>query len=192
MNDIERRAFELDTVRVEQREDGTRKIIGHAAVFNQLSEDLGGWREQIAPGAFADAIAGDDVRALFNHDPNYILGRNKAGTLSLAEDVRGLAIELEPPDTQAGRDLIVSLQRGDVSQMSFGFRVRAQGQNWGEDEDGNIVRTLTAVKLFDVSPVVYPAYPQTDVGLASLRHYLELKPVPLSLMRRRLELIELQ
>ena len=171
MKDRETRSFTLDEIKIEQRADGKRLIRGHAAVFNQLSEDLGGWREQIAPGAFAEAIKGDDVRALFNHNSDLILGRNLAGTLKLAEDTRGLAIELDPPDTQAGRDLIVSMERGDVTQMSFGFSVRPNGQNWGKRDDGQVVRTLTRLRLFDVSPVVFPAYPQTDVAVRELRSW---------------------
>lgn len=191
--DIERRAFTLDEIRVEHREDEKPKVIGHAAVFNELSEDLGGFREQIAPGAFKEAIESDDVRALFNHNPDYILARNKSGTLRMKEDKKGLAIEFDPPDTQAGRDLMVSLERGDVSQMSFGFSVKPNGQNFAEDDEGRIIRTLTDVRLFDVSPVVYPAYPQTDVAKRELRTYLdtqEPKEPDLSLYERELELAE--
>lgn len=168
MKDIERRHFILDEVRVETREDGKRRIVGHAAVFNQLSEDLGGFREQIAPGAFAEAIKSDDVRALYNHNPDHILGRNMADTLKLAEDARGLAIEIDPPDTQIARDLLVSMERGDINQMSFGFSVRPNGQNWAVADDGQMIRTLTRVRLYDVSPVTFPAYPQTDVAVRAL------------------------
>lgn len=195
MKDREIRSFTLDQIKIEQREDGKRLIRGHAAVFNQLSEDLGGFREQIAPGAFADAIKTDDVRALFNHNADLILGRNLAGTLKLAEDARGLAIELDPPDTQAGRDLIISMERGDVTQMSFGFSVRPNGQNWGKDDSGQVVRTITRVRLYDVSPVVYPAYPQTDVAVRELRNWQETQTPPPAagmaandILRRRLEL----
>jgi len=169
MSDIERRAFAIDEMRIETREDGSSRILGHAAVFNQLSEDLGGFREQIAPGAFLDAIQSDDVRALWNHNPDHILGRNLAKTLMLAEDARGLAIEIVPPDTQLARDLMTSMKRGDVNQMSFGFSVRPNGQNWAKDDAGQVIRTLTKVRLYDVSPVTYPAYPQTDVAVRSLQ-----------------------
>lgn len=172
---LERRAFTVDGLKVEKRDDGSRKITGHAAVFNQLSHDLGGFREQISPGAFAKAIESDDVRALFNHDPNVILGRNLAGTLRLAEDARGLAIEIDPPDTQAARDLMVSMERGDVTQMSFAFSVRPGGQDWADDDEGRVIRTLKDLRLYDVSPVVYPAYPQTDVAVRELRAWQESK-----------------
>ena len=190
--EIERRVVTLDELKIEKREDGTRKIVGHAAVFNQLSEDLGGFREQLAPGAFADAIKTDDVRALFNHNPDYILGRNLSGTLRLKEDSRGLAIEIDPPDTQVARDLMVSMDRGDVSQMSFGFSVRPNGQNWAKDDNGQVVRTLTKVRLFDVSPVVYPAYPQTDVAMRSMSEWEKTQIPDLTwrtkIKRRRLQL----
>lgn len=166
---IERRAFSLDEMRIETREeDGAPVIRGHAAVFNQLSEPLGGFREQIAAGAFAEALQSDDIRALWNHNPDHILGRNMAKTLMLAEDARGLAIEIIPPDTQIARDLMTSMKRGDVTQMSFGFSVRPNGENWAKDDEGRYIRTLTRVRLYDVSPVTYPAYPQTDVAVRSL------------------------
>lgn len=169
---IERRTFALDSCKIEQRsETGQAKIIGHAAVFDQLSENLGGFRELIKPGAFTQALQEDDVRALFNHNPDYILGRNKAGTLILSEDGRGLTVEINPPDTHTANDVLKSIQRGDISQMSFGFRVRAGGEQWTEDENGETVRTLTDLKLFDVSPVTFPAYLQTDVAVRSLSDY---------------------
>jgi len=166
--ELERRTFDVSELRVERREDAPPKITGHAAVFGQLSEDLGGFREQIAAGAFAEAIETDDVRALWNHNPDIVLGRNRAKTLILTEDTRGLAIEIIPPDTQAARDLMVSMERGDVTQMSFGFTVRPNGQNWAKDDEGRYIRTLTKVRLFDVSPVTFPAYPQTDVAVRSM------------------------
>lgn len=196
MPDIERRAFAIDEMRIETREDGTPRILGHAAVFNQLSEDLGGFREQIAPGAFAEAIQGDDIRALWNHNPDHILGRNLAKTLALAEDSRGLAIEIIPPDTQLARDLMTSMKRGDVTQMSFGFSVRPNGQNWAKDDEGRVIRTLTKVRLYDVSPVTYPAYPQTDVAARSLTAWQEEQNAAaeaglwqVRMLRRRLDLI---
>lgn len=172
--EMERRSFTLDNITIERRDEGkSPKIIGHAAVFNTLSGDLGGFREQIAPGAFTKAIAEDDVRALFNHDANYIIGRNKSGTLKLSEDKQGLYIEIEPPDTQVAKDLMISMERGDITQMSFAFSVRPNGQNWGEDSEGNLIRTLTDLRLFDVSPVVYPAYEETDVAVRSLNAWKE-------------------
>ena len=145
--------------------DDKKKIRGYAAVFNQWSEDLGGFREKIRPGAFSKTIKEADVRALFNHDPNYVLGRNKAGTLRLMEDDKGLEIEVDPPETQWARDLLISIDRGDINQMSFGFSTVKD--EWGGDK-GEATRELVEVKLFDVSPVTYPAYPQTVVGVRSV------------------------
>lgn len=188
MIDLERRAFVAEELLIETRDEGGPVLRGHAAVFNSLSEDLGGYREQIMPGAFADAIAGDDVRALFNHDPNFVLGRNRSKTLKLSEDARGLAIQIDLPDTQTVRDLVVApIERGDVSQMSFGFSVRPGGQDWAKDDEGRVIRTLKKLRLFDVSPVTFPAYPQTDIGVRELRAFLAslAPPVPMNLARAR-------
>lgn len=170
--DRELRTF---VAQLEVREQGGTSIIaGHAAVFNQLSEDLGGFREQVLPGAFTDALARDDVRALFNHDPNYILGRNRSQTLTMREDGHGLAIEIKAPTTPTIRDLVLEpIRRGDVSQMSFAFTVRPGGQDWAKDEEGRVIRSLKKLRLFDVSPVTFPAYPQTDVAVRSLQAWRE-------------------
>lgn len=195
MNTIERRGFVIDGLKIERRDGEPSKIVGHAAVFNSLSEDLGGFRETILPGAFADAIGRDDVRALINHDSNLILGRNRAGTLTLSEDERGLLVEITPPDTSYARDLMVSMERGDINQMSFGFSVAPGGASWGETTDGVYVRTLSKCNLFDVSPVTYPAYTQTDVALRSLSEFRETEKPPadpawrVKLLKRGLDLI---
>ena len=187
--DLERRLLGAVELRAEGDGDAMPTIVGHAAVFDSLSENLGGWRERIAPGAFAATLAEDDIRALINHSSNAVLGRNVAGTLQLAEDRDGLSVRIEPPDTGYARDLVTSIRRGDVSGMSIGFRTLSDEWNM---EDGEPVRTLKAVRLYDVSPVTFPAYPQTDVGLRSLSAFREsLKPpVPWrrELARRRLEL----
>ena len=162
---MERRSYDFDELVIEHREYEPRKIVGHAAMFNRVA-DIGWFRERIAPGAFADSIKEDDIRALWNHDPNHVLGRNKAGTLRLSEDEKGLKVEITPPDTQTARDLIVSIDRGDISQMSFGFEVKAESWERGK-EDEKDTRTLTKAKLWDVSPVTFPAYVETDVAVRS-------------------------
>jgi HK97 family phage prohead protease len=140
-------------------------MVGYAAKFNTRSQDLGGFVETIAPGAFTRSIdAGADVKALFNHDPNIVLGRSTAGTLRLTQDETGLRYEVDLPNTQAGRDLAVSLQRGDISQSSFAFRTIKD--DWSFDTDGRELRTLHDLDLRDVSPVTYPAYLDTDSGIA--------------------------
>lgn len=145
-------------------EDGVLRFAGYAADFNVLSPDLGGFREQIAPGAFAGSLVADDIRALFNHDPNYVLGRNRAGTLRLSEDERGLHFDLDAPDAQWARDLHQSVKRGDVNQCSFAFE--AIRDQWRTVE-GRDERTLLEAKLYDVSIVTYPAYPSTAVAARS-------------------------
>lgn len=141
-----------------------RRLVGHAAVFDSPSELIGGmFREYVKPGAFAETL-GADVRALINHNPSLILGRNKAGTLALREDAKGLAIEVDLPDTTYARDLAVSIQRGDVTQMSFAFETL--DDTW-RMEDGVPTRDLVKVRLSDVSAVTYPAYPDTAVAVRS-------------------------
>lgn len=166
----ERRAFHVDNLEVRQEPDKAPVIRGYAAMFDRRSEDLGGFREQIAPGAFRDTIKTADVRALWNHDPNFPLGRNGAGTLRLSEDKTGLLIEIDPPETTYAQDLMVSMRRGDVTQMSFGFFVK--DEDWSK-EDGENIRTLRKVELFDVSPVTFPAYPDTQVAVRSLKAWQE-------------------
>lgn len=168
--DWEQRSF---TATFELREDPAGPVIaGHMAVFNELSQNLGGFFERIQPGAFAESLQKDDVRALFNHDPNFVLGRNRSGTLTLSEDERGLAVLIKAPQNQTIRDLVLEpLRRGDITQGSFGFAVRTGGQEWTDDEEGRVIRTLKSVRLFDVSPVTFPAYLGTDVAARSLAEW---------------------
>jgi len=156
-------------------DDASGVIEGHAAVFDSWSETLGGmfpFKERVAKGAFKDSIKHDDIRALFNHDPNYVLGRNKAGTLELLEDEVGLKVKITPPDTSWAKDIVTSIRRGDISQMSIGFIV--EKDKWST-EDGIDTREIRKVKLFDVSPVTFPAYTQTDVGVRAMEDYLGYK-----------------
>ena len=173
-NDIERR-YVLGELRA--IEEGTPRIVGYAARFNQLSEVLGNFREQIAPGFF-DGVEQDDVRALFNHDPNYVLGRTTAGTLRLSQDENGLAVDITPPDTQWARDLLTSIKRGDVSQMSFAFTVAENGDKWEKVEGGWIRTLLRKKRVLDVSPVTYPAYPQTSAAARSKIETLQHEVTP--------------
>ncbi|VVE28320.1 hypothetical protein PPN31114_03519 [Pandoraea pneumonica] len=149
-------------------------IVGYAAVFNTRSSlIMNMFVEEIAPGAFDDVI-GDDVRALFNHDPNFVLGRTRSGTLSLSLDSRGLAYTITPPDTQMVRDLVLApMQRGDVSGSSFKFRVAPGGDEWREEGD-IVVRTIRRFEaLIDVSPVTYPAYEDSHAAQRSLSAWKE-------------------
>jgi hypothetical protein len=167
------RVLKISELRVKfGKDDQKPTITGYAAVFDKLSEDLGMFREKINPGAFKDAIKVSDTRALFNHDPNYVLGRQSNETLRLKEDDKGLYMEVDPPDTQIIRDLVLSpIERGDIREQSFAFTV--ESDKWeGLDEKKNKetpIRTILKVaELFDVSPVTYAAYPDTDVGVRSL------------------------
>ncbi len=164
MTNIERRTI-TNTFEVRSEGDGTT-IVGYAAVFNSLSQNLGGFVEQVSPGAFKKTIQEADVRALFNHDPNFVLGRNKAGTLRMAEDAHGLHYEVDLPNTTQARDLAESMGRGDISQSSFGFRVIRD--SWGTTEENFPLRSLEEVALYDVSPVTYPAYTAASSALRSL------------------------
>ena len=157
-------------IRANYDEPKIPKIVGYAAVFDTTVEIWAGYSERIAPGAFTKTIQDDDVRALINHDPNYVLGRNKSGTLKLSEDNVGLRYEITPPDTQVARDLMTLLKRKDISQSSFGFNII--GEKRDTSTKGKLVRTITEAKLFDVSPVTYPAYPttQAEVRMTSNPH----------------------
>ena len=176
--------FETRVANIELRDDhDTPTIVGHAALFNSVSLDIGGFmggfRETIEPGAFEDAISGSDIRSLFNHDSNIVLGRMSAGTLTVAEDDVGLLTETMPPDTQLVRDIVLApMRRGDITQMSFAFKLKPgkQGARYDEDDDGNVLRTIIAGgvrELYDTSVVTYPAYPDTTVAVRSLMGLLE-------------------
>jgi HK97 family phage prohead protease len=147
-----------------------RKIVGYAAKFGVLSEDLGGFREKLDPHCFDASLATNpDVRCLFNHDTNQPpLGRTSSGTLRLKVDSVGLFYECDAADNQMTRDILVSLERGDISQSSFGFLCDLD--SWDQMPDGSILRTVLAASLFDVSPVNFGAYPDATSGVrAALR-----------------------
>jgi HK97 family phage prohead protease len=164
---------------VELRAAAEKKLVrGYAAMFGKRSANLGTenyqFFEVIERGAF-DAVLNDDVRALFNHDSNLILARARAGkgTLTLGADDTGLWYEFEPDGEQTyARDLVRALARGDVDQSSFAFSLTAEGQKWEETREGEkaiVLRTIKKVdRLYDVSPVTYPAYPDATVALRSL------------------------
>ena len=158
--EMERRAWPVERLETRGEQGEASPVIeGYAAMFDTLSVDLGGFRERILPGAFARSIVQNDVRALWDHDAKYVLGRNTAGTLALEEDARGLRIVATPPNTTWAADLMTMMKRGDVNQMSFGFYVRED--EWA-DVDGVLIRTLRDVDLFDVSIVSFPAYVETS------------------------------
>ena len=136
------------------------RISGHAALYNRETVIAGLFREIILPGAFTGAIGRDDTRALFNHNPDHILGRTKSGTLTLTEDEQGLHYDVVLPDTDWAKDLHKSIARGDISQSSFSFI--ATQESWVQ---GSLpLRQIHDVQLFDISAVTYAAYPETSVS----------------------------
>lgn len=164
--EIERRLVALSGIRANDPNE-TPSISGHAAVFNEWSVDLGFMgelREEVAPGAFTDTLTKIDQRMLFNHDSNFVLGRKSAKTLELNEDSKGLAYLNYPPNTNWANDLLVSIKRGDINQMSFAFV--AVEDAWRYDRETQITyRTLLKVDLYEVSLVTFPAYPQTSANV---------------------------
>lgn len=171
-SDSEKRYFQIE---FREDEQSGRKVAGYAAIFNSRSEDMG-FIEIIEPGAFRDAIQNSDVRALFNHDPNQVLARTASGTLKIEEDEKGLRYEFDLPDTTYARDLAEMMRRGDVNQSSFAFTVSDQEWIAEESSDGKkkYTRKIKKVKrLYDVSPVTYPAYPDTEVALQSIPGFPE-------------------
>lgn len=168
-------AFDRLTVRAADGDQPVR-IEGYAAVFNQDSEPISDWwgtsyRERVMPGAFAKTIAEADIRALWNHDPNWVLGRSKSKTLRLHEDEYGLKVEIDLPDTAWASDLAILMQRGDVDQMSIAFQiVKDKWESLRDKESGkrSDLHILLEAKLFDVSVVTFPAFTQTEAKVRAL------------------------
>lgn len=160
----ESRVFDISGLEVRQEDDGPPTIVGYAAVFNVRSRNLGGFVEEIMPGAFRATLGSNpDVRASIEHERGMAtIGRIRNGTLSLVEDNRGLRVRILPPDTQAGRDAMTLVRGGFIDQMSFMFRTRKD--EWKKTEDGTPLRRLHEVDLDngDVTLTVMPAYPQTS------------------------------
>ena len=165
MKETEIRAGQPAEIRID---DGLVRVSGHAAVFNERADIGGLFFEQIAPGAFADAVGRDDVVFLVNH-AGLPLARTRSGTLTIRENDRGLYMEsdldADDPDVRA---ITTKMARGDLDKMSFAFI--AEVAEW--DDSGDIpIRTIKQASLFDVSIVTNPAYSGTDIGLRSLQAY---------------------
>lgn len=179
MRTREVRAFPLQNLRITRADDKTGRLEfhGRSIVYNSLSEDMGGWRERIMPGAATRTLAANpDTRFLINHDPNLLLARTASGTADLTEvPEEGVDVDARMADVSYARDLAVSLERGDISQMSFGFWVTADGWSgnvhevFGVDLDGG-----------DVSVVTYPAFAATSAELrsAAARRLGQVPPQP--------------
>jgi hypothetical protein len=168
--DVEWRMFDLETVdlRVLRQDGEPPKILGHGAVFNQWSLPIQGYfKERILSGAFAKSLReSKDIPSLYNHDPNMVLGRTSNGRLELREDEIGLWFQVTPTDTAYAHDLFLNIEERNVTGNSFGF-VAVKDQ-WGTDSGGMATREVTEVRLLDVGPVTFPAYPQTDVAVRQL------------------------
>lgn len=168
----ERRLLRHAEIRVAADAGKAKVISGHAFVYDQVSEELGYFQEVIRPGAATDTLKTADVRCLFNHNADLVLGRTKPKTLRLFDEAKGLRFECDLPETKAAADLAVSIDRGDVDQCSFGFRTLEDRWTY-YDGDKPPLRELLKIELYDVSPVTFPAYPQTDVALRTYRSACE-------------------
>jgi len=160
--------LEIRTVRdaIDLRSQGelaqsNNTLIGYASTFRQ-PYDMGDFWEEVEPGAFRESLENGDIVALVNHDSKMPLARASRGTLRLAEDDRGLRVEIDPIDTTYARDLLAAVRAGVVDAMSFGFKVK---KDKFERRDGRVVRVLEAVELHEVSCVTFPANPNADLVL---------------------------
>jgi hypothetical protein len=179
--EIERRSLlvedapEVELV-VETRSNGREAIRGVAIPYNRLSVDLGGFRERILPGAFDKILSRQrgrqEIVSYFNHDSNWLLGREAAGTLEITSDERGVSYIVEPPDTQAGRDVLALVRSRNLRGSSFAFTVAQRGgERFTTDETGKAIREVVeASGLFEMGPVVTPAYSSTSIAVA-MRSY---------------------
>jgi len=161
---MEKRTVNITDITTRSSENEPIKIAGYAAVFNSRTSIGDYFDEVIKPGSFKKSISDDeaDIRALFNHDWDKVLGRTKSETLSLSEDDKGLKFELELPNTTYARDLAESMERGDIDQCSFGFFVT--GEEWDYNSEPAL-RTITDVDLYEISVVSIPAYDDTEAAL---------------------------
>jgi HK97 family phage prohead protease len=154
---------------------GGMKFKGYAARYSSQSNDLGGFREVLAPGAFDKVLSRrskPDVVLTYNHNPDLLLARTSSGTLSLASDEKGLRFSADAPDTQLAKDLSVLIRRGDLTGASFAFTVSPSAESWTTDERGQPIRTIREVQeLYDVSIVATPAYSAASVGVRALERW---------------------
>lgn len=164
----EKRELAESSIELRDAEGEKRTISGYAVKWNMRSHPLGGFSrfvEQFKPGAFAESLRSDDIRALWSHDTSKVLGRTKNGTLRLSEDDIGLRFELDLPNNTQGNDAYESIKRGDVDGVSFGFR--AVDEEWDDADPKNVLRSIHKAGLFEISPVGFPAYPDSQVAARS-------------------------
>jgi HK97 family phage prohead protease len=158
----EERVVHVDDLETRAEGDTGPVITGHPLVYGKWSQDLGGFRERILPGAGAKTIAESDIRALFNHDPNFVIGRTRSGTLELTEKAQGIAMRATPPETSWAADLMASMRRKDIDQMSFAFTAIRDEWRPAKREGDLAERDIAELRMYDVSVVTFPAYVQTD------------------------------
>lgn len=173
MNKTETRNLATNDIEIRELEDGTKTVKGYAVKWEMKSVTMG-WRrfrEQFKRGAFTDSLTNDNQFALWSHDTSKVLGRTKNGTLRLFEDEIGLRFELDLPNTTLGNDAYETIKRGDIDGVSFGFQMLKQ--EWDEADPDNVVRTVTNAKLLEISPVAFPAYPDSQVSARSHDPYDE-------------------
>jgi hypothetical protein len=160
------RTLQTNEIRVTKAADGTRTLTG-LIPYNFQSADLGGWKEMIAPGTFAGALDPKaDVLCLRDHKVALLMGRTKSKTLALTDSTEGLCFACKLPNTTQATDLAESVDRGDLDANSFGFICKED--KWTSDASGNILRTLIAVDLVEISPCSFPAYPSSQVDVRTM------------------------
>lgn len=171
MTTVEKRNLTTNSVEIREDDEGKRTLTGYAIKWEMKSVTMG-WRrfrEQFKRGAFTESLTNEDQLALWSHDTSKVLGRTKNGTLRLFEDEVGLRFELDLLDTTLGDDAYKTVKRGDVDGVSFGFSMLKQ--EWDEADPDNVIRTITKAKLLEISPVAFPAYPDSEVSARSSDPY---------------------
>lgn len=173
---IERRIYPATALELRATKDGDDSGIAGTGIVIGQRTDLGGFTESIAPGAVDDALKSSDIRGLFNHDPNFVLGRVKSGTMAV--ELRDGAVAYAIPKMPKARaDVVEAIERGDVSGGSFSFIT--EEDTWERNADGTEHRTIVKIReIWDMGPVTFPAYPQTDVALRSLAAWRTKAPEP--------------
>jgi len=162
-------------VKFEERAEKPPVVSGYWIVWDEWSEDLGGFRERFMPGSLTETIKEDDLRSVHNHNNDWILGRKSADTLRVKEDDHGAHYEADIPiETQWAKDMVVSLRRGDIRENSFVFYVRHDdGEEEWKEKDGVLYRTILKASVREMGPQAFPAYPQTDASVRSLADTIE-------------------
>lgn len=185
MRDIERRTMpQVVELRAAAGADTPGTLTGYAALYDSLSEDLGGFREILRPGCFDRALKDNpDIFVRAEHDSKLLLGRTSSGTARVVADAKGLRYEVDLPATQAGRDVAELIRRKDVRQSSFAFIIPdpQAGQRWSVQADGTVLRELLDIDVIDCAPVAAPAYTSTSVSARALD---QAKEVPLKERKR--------